>query len=96
MSNETLSKPGMDRYYWDTVWDNVKAAAALYSTVVWGGCDDASNEKKGVASIAAQAFQNDNKQDMGGDQSVPTMTDRDNDGIDGFDNDIYVLSWQKW
>jgi hypothetical protein len=34
MSNETLSKPGMDRYYCDTVGDNAKAAAALYSTVV--------------------------------------------------------------
>jgi hypothetical protein len=52
--------------------------------------------EKGVAYIAAQDFQNDNKQDKGGDQSVPTMTDRDNGSFDGFDDGIYVLSRKKW
>jgi hypothetical protein len=50
----------------------------------------------GVAHIAAQAFQNDNKQDKGGDELVPTMTDRNNDSIDGCEDGIYVLSRQKW
>jgi hypothetical protein len=34
MSNETLSKPGMQRYCWDSIGDNDKAAAAFYSTTV--------------------------------------------------------------
>jgi hypothetical protein len=56
MSNETLSKPGMDRYYCDTVGDNAKAAAALYSTVVWSGCDDASNEKRALLISQRKLF----------------------------------------